>query len=229
MFFAKRMEILKNSTSCAIFSFLSSNRRVNHCKLPFISKYCILIKVENLSDQQLIENYFKGDEKSLEILIKRYLKPIYSFIYRYVGNAQEAEDITQETFVKMWRNLKRFDREKSFKTWIFSIAKNTAIDFLKKKRAMQFSDFENERGESTILERFIDSSPLPNELLERKDLAGMLAKAIGKLLPKYRKTLLLRHNDNLTFREISETTGEPLNTVKSRYRRGLIMLKKMFI
>ncbi len=189
-----------------------------------------------MSDQQLIENYLKDDEKSLEILIKRYLKPIYSFAYKYAGNSQEAEDITQETFVKMWRNLKKpvlnlskgFDPKKgSFKAWIFSITKNTAVDFLKKKRAMQFSDFENERGESTILEKFIDSSPLPNELLERKDLMGTLAKAIGKLLPKYRKTLLLRHNDNLTFREISETTGEPLNTVKSRYRRGIILLKKL--
>ncbi len=227
MFFAKRMEILKNSTSCAIFSFLSSNRRVNHCKLPFISKYCILIKVENLSDQQLIENYFKGDEKSLEILIKRYLKPIYSFIYRYVGNAQEAEDITQETFVKIWRHLKRFDKERSFKTWIFSIAKNASIDFLKKKKAMQFSDLE--RDENTLTERFVDSSPLPSELLEQKDIIGALAKSINKLLPKYRKTLLLRHNDNLTFREISETTGELLNTVKSRYRRALIMLKKFFL
>ncbi len=180
-----------------------------------------------MNDRQLIENYFKDDEKSLEILIGKYLKPIYGFIYRYVGNAQEAEDITQETFVKMWRNLKKFDKQKGFKTWIFSIAKNTSIDFLRKKKVITFSEFENERGESTILEKFIDSSPLPNELLERKDLMGTLAKAIGKLLPKYRKTLLLRHNDNLTFREISETTGEPLNTVKSRYRRGVILLKKL--
>ncbi len=180
-----------------------------------------------MSDRQLIENYFKGDEKSLEILIGRYLKPIYSFIYRYVGNAQEAEDITQETFVKIWRHLKRFDKERSFKTWIFSIAKNASIDFLKKKKAMQFSDLE--RDENTLTERFVDSSPLPSELLEQKDIIGALAKSINKLLPKYRKTLLLRHNDNLTFREISETTGELLNTVKSRYRRALIMLKKFFL
>ncbi len=212
---------------CYFFFFLSSNSRVNHCKLLFINKYCIIIKVENLSDQQLVENYFKGDEKSLEILIGRYLKPIYNFTYRYVGNAQEAEDITQEVFVRTWRNLKKFDKERSFKTWIFSIAKNASIDFLKKKRAVSFAEFENERGENILAETISDSSPLPNELLERKDLMGTLAKAIGKLLPKYRKTLLLRHNDNLTFREISETTGEPLNTVKSRYRRGLMMLKKL--
>ncbi len=186
----------------------------------------MMIKVENLSDRQLIEHYFKGDEKSLEILIKRYLKPVYSFTYRYVGNTQETEDITQEVFVRAWRNLKKFDRERSFKTWIFSIAKNASIDFLKKKKTVPFTELENEERES-VLDRIIDPSPLPNELLERKDLMGMLAKAIGKLLPKYRKTLLLRHNDDLTFREISETTGESLNTVKSRYRRAVIMLKKL--
>ncbi len=199
----------------------------------FVGKYCILIKVENLSDQQLIENYFKGDEKSLEILIRRYLKPVYSFAYKYAGNAQEAEDITQETFMKAWKNLKKFDKQKDFKPWIFTIAKNTFLDFLKKsrsalggKKAIPFSEFENERGENILAETISDSLPLPAELLERKDAIGVLAKAINKLLPKYRKVLLLRHNEDLTFREISETTSEPLNTIKSRYRRGLMMLKK---
>ena len=193
----------------------------------------------NDGDKILIEKYFQGDEKSLEILIQNYLKPVYSFVYRYVGNAGDAEDITQETFVKMWKNLKKFDpqrsrfatlrgrQNKSFKTWIFSIAKNTSIDFLKKKKAMQFSDLENEKGENIFAEKFIDSSPLPTELLERKDIIGGFAKAINKLLPKYRKVLFLRHNDDLTFREIAESLGEPLNTIKSRHRRGLIMLKKL--
>jgi len=181
----------------------------------------------NDSDQILIKKYLQGDEKSLEVLIHRYLKPIYSFAYQYTGNSQEAEDITQEIFVKVWRNLKKFDRDRSFKTWIFSIAKNTAIDFLKKKKAVSFSEFQNENGENALLEKFADSSLLPNELLEQKDIIGALAKAINKLLPKYRKTLLLRHDDNLTFREIAESLGEPLNTVKSRHRRGLILLRKL--
>jgi RNA polymerase sigma-70 factor (ECF subfamily) len=179
------------------------------------------------NDRQLIENYLKGDEKSLEILIGRHLKPIYNFAYKYAGNPQEAEDITQEVFVKVWKNLKKFDKQKNFKNWIFPIAKNTAIDFLKKKKAMQFSDFENEKGENILAETIIDSSLLPVELLERKDMLGMLMKAMNKLLPKYRKVLLLRHNDDLTFREISRITGEPLNTVKSRHRRALMMLKKL--
>jgi len=69
--------------------------------------------MKNYSDRKLIADYLKGDEKSLEILIQQYLKPIYNFVYRYAGNAQDAEDITQDVFVKVWRNLKKFDRQKA--------------------------------------------------------------------------------------------------------------------
>ncbi len=187
-----------------------------------------------MSEKQLIENYFKGDEKSLEILIGRYLKPVYSFIYRYVGNAQEAEDITQEVFVRTWRNLKKFDKEKSFKTWIFSIAKNASFDFLRKsrsalggKKAVPFAELENEKEES-ILDRIIDPTPLPDAILEQKGITDILTKALQKISPKYRMVLFLRYNDHFTFQEIAESLGEPLNTVKSRYRRGLVILKNLF-
>jgi len=178
------------------------------------------------SDQQLVADYLSGDEQSLKFLVERYLRPIYGFTYRFVNGAQDAEDVTQDIFVKVWRHIKQFDQEKSFKTWIFSIAKNAAIDFLKKKKTIPFSEFENEDGENTIMENLVDSSPLPSELLERSDLKEMLAKAMEKLSPKYRMVLFLRYNDHFTFREIAESLGEPLHTVKSRHRRALIMLKK---
>lgn len=181
----------------------------------------------NNTDKQLISNYLAGDEKSLEVLIKRYLKPIYSFVYRYVGNSQDAEDITQEVFVKIWRNLKKFDQNKSFKTWIFSIAKNTSIDWLKKKKAMPFSNFENEEGKNVLIETLTDPAPLPNEIFERAGIAKMLNTAMDQLTPKYRMVLFLRYNDHFNFREIAEALGEPLNTVKSRHRRALILLKKL--
>ena len=182
---------------------------------------------KNRSDKELIINYLEGNQESLEILIKQYLKLIYSFTYRYVGNAQEAEDVTQEVFVKVWRNLKKFDQEKSFKTWIFSIAKNTAIDHLKKKRAIPFCEFENEEGENMITETLADPFPLPHELLEKAGIAHLLTSAMGKLSLKYRMVLFLRYNDHFNFREIAESLGEPLNTVKSRHRRTLVMLKNL--
>ncbi len=192
--------------------------------------------MKEYSDTELVTKYLKGDGASLEFLIKRYLKPIYSFVYKYVGNAQDVEDITQEVFVKMWRNLKRpilglssgFNPDKgSFKTWIFQIAKNTAIDFLKKKKAIPFSAFENEGGENMLAETLVDLAPLPQELLEKAGMAQMLNSVMEKLSPKYRVVFSLRYNDHLTFREIAESLGGSLNTVKSRHRRALILLKNL--
>jgi len=191
------------------------------------------------NDEQLIINYLRGNEKALEALIKRYLRPIYSFTFRFVEDRQEAEDITQEVFVKVWRNLKKFNprrsrfatlrgrQKRSFKTWIFSIAKNSCIDALKKKKIIPFSEFEDEAGRNILLETLVDTAPLPNELFEKKDITKILTSAIEKLSPQYRMVLVLRYNDHFTFREIAEVLSEPLHTVKSRHRRALIHLKKL--
>lgn len=93
----------------------------------------------NATDEQLIKQYLKGDENSLEILIKRYLKPIYSFVYRNIGNSEKAQDITQEVFIKAWKNLALFRTSKAssgagFKSWLFTIAQNSCIDYLKQKK-----------------------------------------------------------------------------------------------
>jgi len=204
--------------------------------------------MEDRFDAQLIKDHFKGDKKSLEILIRRYLKPIYSFVYRYTGDANEAEDITQEVFVRVWQNLKKFsprknrscgenlgnEQEKSAKTWIFSIAKNASIDFLRKsrsasggKKSVPFSEFENETGGNALLDTLADPAPLASELFERTDAGYMLASVLEKLSPKYRMVLFLRYNDHFTFREIAESLGEPLHTIKSRHRRALILLRKL--
>ena len=185
--------------------------------------------MKTYTDEQLVTNYLKvkGDEKSFEILIKRYLKPIYSFVYRYVGSGEEAEDITQEVFVKMWRNLKRFNKNKSFKTWIFQIAKNTSLDFLKKKKVIPFSDFENEEGENKLIETLVDPGPLPDEIFEIVDIAEKLNAAINQLAPQYRLVLFLRYNDHFTFREIAEILGESIDTIKTRHRRGITILRKL--
>lgn len=181
------------------------------------------------SDSQIIADYLNGDKQSLDVLFKRYLKPIYSFIYGYIGNAQDAEDIAQEAFVKVWRNLRKFDQGKNFKTWLFTIAKNICLDFFKKKKTIPFSAFDNEEGDNTIAETIADPAPLPQELLEKGGLARMLNLAMKKLSPKYRAVLLLYYNDHFNFREIAEILDEPLHTVKSRHRRALIQLRGFII
>jgi len=191
-----------------------------------------------INDEQLVRKYLKGDEKSLEILIQQYLKPVYSFVYRYVNSVSDAEDITQEVFVRMWKNLRKpalslskgFDPKKGkFKTWLFSIAKNASIDFLRRKKTLPFSAFNNEAGDNILIDTLKDNSLLPDEILEQKNAAQSLSSAIKKLSPKYRLVLSRHYNDDLTFREIAQSLNEPLHTIKSRYRRALISLKKFLI
>ncbi|TSA56388.1 sigma-70 family RNA polymerase sigma factor [bacterium] len=182
--------------------------------------------MQTYKDEQLIANYLRGDGRSLEVLIKRYLKSIYSFVYQYTRNSQDAQDITQEVFIKVWRSSRRFDQKKSFKTWIFSIAKNTAIDFFRKKKAIPFSVFENAEGNNIIVDALVDTAPIPDELFEQAGIARMLNSAMDKLSLKYRMVLSLHYNDHFTFREISEILEESINTVKTRHRRGIVTLRK---
>jgi len=178
------------------------------------------------NDLWLIQRYLKGDEQSLGILIKSYLGPIYSFVSRYINNSgQDSEDITQDVFVKVWKHIKRFDQSKSFKTWIFEIAKNTAIDFMKKKKMVLFSNFEDEQGENFIEQNIPDFAPIASEILERKESGEIVKEAIMSLPNQYRTTIFLRYNDHFTFKEIAESLGESINTIKSRHRRALAMLK----
>lgn len=185
--------------------------------------------MQNYSDEQLIIDYLNGDQESLELLIKRYLKPIYSFVCRYINDVQNAEDITQEVFIKIWHNLEKFDQQKKFKTWIFVIAKNTAIDFFKKKKNIPFSMFENRSGKNKLIETLVDLSPLPDEFFYHASLVQTLSRAMKRLSPQYRMVLSLHYNDHFNFREIAESLAEPLNTIKSRHRRALILLKKYLI
>ena len=179
------------------------------------------------SDQNLIVAHFDGDRQSLDILIARHYRAIWDFARRMAQTDEDAEDIVQDTFIKAWRHLKRFDPEKNFRTWLFAIARNTALDFLKKKKSMPFSAFENDTGDNALLKTLTDAAPLPYEMIERKEVGTIIKEMLNKLSPKHRATLALRYNDDLTFRAIAERLAEPLHTVKSRNRRALALLEKL--
>jgi RNA polymerase sigma-70 factor (ECF subfamily) len=183
--------------------------------------------MNNDSDKQLIASYLSGNEKALEVLIQRYLKQIYGFIYNSVKNTSNADDLTQEVFVKAWKNIKKFKTTKNFKSWLFTIAKNTVIDFSRKKKEIPFSSFETEDGNNPIIDNLSDLELLPDKRAQKLDLKNEVALAMKNLSAKYTLILSLYYEKGLTFREISEMLGEPLNTIKSRHRRGLDMLKTM--
>ena len=178
------------------------------------------------TDQELVLNYISGDEGSLKILIERYIRPIYNFVYHLSRNVNDAEDITQETFVKVWKNLKKYNPKQSFKTWIFSIAKNTSIDWLRKKRNLVFSDFDTEDGNNYIENTTRDENALQDELAIIAEDKKFLSEALKKLSLIYQSILVLRYSEELTFKEIGDILGKSLDTVKSQHRRALIQLKK---
>ncbi|MGC9602740.1 MAG: sigma-70 family RNA polymerase sigma factor [Minisyncoccia bacterium] len=180
------------------------------------------------NDEDLIRDYLGGNEGAFAELTKRHLSGVYSFVVRFVGNAEEAEDITQETFLKAWKSLKKYDsRSSKFKTWLFRIARNGAIDFLRKKKHVPFSQFETDGGANVLTETIPDTEELPDELIMKLEDAQELRAVLERLPPKLREILLLYYTNELTFEEIGALLGEPANTVKSRHRRALQTLRKI--
>jgi len=179
------------------------------------------------TDDELIEGYERGDEASLSLLIGRYLTPLYNFAFRVVGKREDAEDIVQETFMKAWKHLGRFRKGANFKTWLFSIARNTAIDHLRKKRPLSFSAFEGEEEGADYEQMIPDSTKLPDELAEMRLTAEFLERALDALPPIYREIIVLHYQEEMTLEESAEAIGIPLNTAKSRDRRALIALRKL--
>src|SRR3989338_308011 len=99
--------------------------------------------MDNFTDEQLVEKYLKGQKRALEILINRYLALIFNYALHYAKQPALADDLTQEVFIRVWKKIKKFNSRYKFKSWLYTIAKNTCLDYLKKKRAVNFSELDS--------------------------------------------------------------------------------------
>lgn len=178
------------------------------------------------SDEKLVRAYLTGEETAFEILLDRYLKPIYNFVYRLVWNKETAEDIVQETFFKVWQNLKKFDQKRKLKPWLYAIARNTTIDHLRKKSFLPFAIFSKNNEDDNFLENIADDKIDFEENFDRKINKEKLEKGLRKLDLIYKEVLLLYYQNEFSLIEISLILKLPYNTVKSRFRRGVVILKK---
>jgi len=174
-----------------------------------------------MTDEQLIETAGNGDESAFRELMDRYIDAIYGFALQYAKNEQDAEDIAQDTFFKAWKNLKRFKKGLRFKPWIYAIARNTALDHLKKKKSTVFSELDGAETEITFAETLSDPEPLPPAVFARAEIVRELEKALEILHPDHRMVLILHYRDDMTFEEIAIAMGKPMNTVKSWHHRAL--------
>lgn len=176
-----------------------------------------------MTDEQLVALALKKNEPALTELIKRYLKLGYFIAYQCSQNQTDAEDIVQEIFVKIWQKLNKFDSERKFKAWFYEVAKNTALDYIRKRKEISFTEWEQTIGQE------IDNLLFKNEVLSSQidqDIANQsLQKATLQLPEKYYEVLDLHHKQDMNFRQIATQLGESINTVKSRYRRALQSIK----
>lgn len=179
------------------------------------------------NDKQLVWDYLNGDETALNVIIRRHLKLVYNFAYRLTGNDQASEDISQETFIKIWKNVKKYDQNQEFKTWLLAITKNTATDWLRKRKDLVFSGFETADGKNLITDFLADPAPLLDKLAIQAEDKKFIGELLNKLSPADCEIISLRYNDSLTFEKIGLILGRPLNTVKSRHRRALFFLKNL--
>jgi len=182
----------------------------------------------SLADSDLIERVISGHSDCFDELVKRYHRPIASFIFRMIGNRETALDLTQEVFIKVYGSLERYKPEFKFSTWIYKIASNTAIDHLRKSAvstAPLYLVNDDEEFELPIPSRNLS----PERALERRERAAQIEEVISQLPPRYRELIVLRHVSELGYEEIADVTGLPLGTVKNRIFRAREAMRKHLV
>lgn len=178
-----------------------------------------------VSDHELVARAQTGSEKAYRELLGRYQRPVFSIIYRMIRDRELAEDLAQETFVRVFNNIDRYDPRFKFSSWIFKIATNLTIDHIRRKELNTVSidgsrnAVTSDQIEATSI-TIASTDENPEELLEAKQLGAEIEDAIGKLRPEYRAAILLRHVDGREYQEIAEILSLPLGTVKTYIHRG---------
>jgi RNA polymerase sigma-70 factor, ECF subfamily len=189
------------------------------------------LQATQVTDQELVLRAQAGSEAAYRELLGRYQRPVFSLIYRMVRDREQAEDLAQETFVKVFNNIGRYDPRYKFSSWIFKIASNQTIDFLRKKEPQTVSldgSRHAETPEQVEATRITAESrdETPEEFLEAKELGAEIERAIGELRPDYRTAILLRHVDGRPYEEIAEIMEIPLGTVKTYIHRARSELRE---
>lgn len=178
-------------------------------------------------DKRLIEQALQGNEKAFELLLKKYRNLVFSIMLKMVRNKQEAEDLTQEAFMKAFSSLSTFNDEFAFSTWLMKIASNNCIDFLRKRKLKTYSIHEPINYKDEKIEIDIpDHDAGPERILIQSERSRMIEEAINELPERYRYVVILRHKEEKTYEEIAEIMNLPLGTVKAQIFRAREILNK---
>jgi RNA polymerase sigma factor (sigma-70 family) len=182
-----------------------------------------------LEDFRLIDLAVEGDDKAFAKLMQRYKRPVYHMILKMVRNVDDAEDLTIESFAKAFRSLSRFKKDFTFSTWLFRIATNNTIDFIRKKKLITLSienSFTDDDGQSVSID-VEDENLDPQEAAIKFQKAEIIQVFVDKLPVKYQKLVRLRYFLELSYEEIAEELDAPLGTVKAQLHRARELMYEM--
>lgn len=174
----------------------------------------------------LVRRCLAGDEKAYRDLVEMYQPRVYSLALRMVRRVEDAEDVTQETFVRMFRALDRYDPTRSFGAWLFSIAARLAIDQIRRRKLQPAPLTGRDKDDEEYSIEVEDPGPRPDEVAARNQEERRTRALIETLPPHYRVVVLLRHQQDLSYEEIAEALHLPLGTVKARIHRARALLKE---
>lgn len=187
-----------------------------------------LTRPDTLADGELVLTAVSGREAAFEELVRRYQRPIASYVYRMVGDYDAALDLTQDVFIKVYNSLARYRSEFKFSTWIYKIAHNTAIDHLRRHTVRD--QIMTSGGDGTRAEIVIKSRrPTPEQESEKQERRSEIESVVQSLPAAYRELIVLRHSHDLSYDEIAEVTGLPLGTVKNRLFRAREAMRDLLV
>jgi RNA polymerase sigma-70 factor (ECF subfamily) len=185
----------------------------------------------NLPDADVVLLAQQGRDAAFRELLRRYERPVFSLVFRMVRDRDTAEDLAQESFIKVLNNIDRYRPEFKFSSWLFKIANNVAIDHLR-KRTVDTVSLEGSRYATTTAEAESTAIPVASkdqsalEEMESRELGGAIEQAVAALRPEYRACILLRHVEDRSYEEIAATLDLPLGTVKTYIHRARHELRK---
>ncbi|HEY2746736.1 MAG TPA: RNA polymerase sigma factor [Polyangia bacterium] len=182
------------------------------------------------SDESLMLRYRDGDVRAFELLVTRHRKPLYNFILRFVRDTAQAEDVTQEAFLRLVKGADAYERQAKFTTWLYTIARNLCVDASRRgkhrKAASLDAPLSDDDGASSLLDLLPDGTAGVDRQAQSRELGLRLRQAIEALPDEQREIFLLREVADLQFNEIANVVGCPENTVKSRMRYALEKLRE---
>ena len=184
--------------------------------------------IRKLTDGELVIDAVTGRVDGFEELVRRYQRPITSYVFRMLGDYESALDVTQEVFIKVYNSLSKYSSEYKFSTWLYRIAHNAAIDHMR-RNSVSPQSLETENADGSYQLQIESRGPSPEQDQERREWRTEIDSVVECLPPTYRDLILLRHSRDLSYDEIAEVTGLPLGTVKNRLFRAREMMREIFI